>query len=130
MRPVGRTLRTILLGAAILCGGALPSGIADAQSRAHRMEGTAQWYGTRFDGRVTASGERFDRTAMTTAHPTLPFGTKVRVTNVENGKSVVVTVNDRCRCRPNLVADLSEAAARELDFIAKGKAPVRLEIVN
>ena len=69
-------------------------------------------YSDRLNGHKTASGKRYDKTALTAAHPTLPFGSKVKVTNEKNGKSVVVTINDRGPTQPELVLDISQAAAR------------------
>lgn len=88
--------------------------------------GTARWYGARHHGLPTASGERFDRHAMTAAHPSLPLGSRVRVTNLANGRAVVVRVNDRCGCRNTLI-DLSEGAARAIGI--SGTARVRIELL-
>ena len=89
--------------------------------------GKASWYGGRHHGGPTASGERFNKNAMTAAHKTFPFGTRVRVTNLKNGRSVVVRINDRGPYGPGRVIDLSEAAAREIDMIEAGVVPVRVE---
>ena len=78
------------------------------------QEGVASWYGLRFQGRKTASGERFDRHALTAAHPTLPFGTRVCVRSQVNGQGVVVRINDRGPHVANRIIDLSEAAARSI----------------
>jgi len=86
--------------------------------------GKASWYGRRHHGRRTASGEPFDRLGMTAAHPRLPFGTRVRVTSLATGQSVIVRVNDRCRC-PGVMIDLSEGAARSIGLYSTG--PVRME---
>ena len=91
--------------------------------------GEASWYGTRFHGRRTASGERFDMYALTAAHRTLPLGTRCRVTNQRNGRSVVVRINDRMGRVKGRVLDLSFAAARALDFVHAGHTPVVLEVV-
>ncbi|TWO66041.1 septal ring lytic transglycosylase RlpA family protein [Caenimonas sedimenti] len=87
--------------------------------------GKASWYGPRFHGRRTASGERFDQNELTAAHPTLPFGTMVRVRNVANGREVVVRINDRLPSRRRII-DLSKAAAVSLGFLNAGLAPVVL----
>jgi rare lipoprotein A len=92
--------------------------------------GVASYYAKKLEGRRTASGERYDMKALTAAHPTLPFGSRVRVTNLHNGKSVVVRINDRGPYAENRVIDLSYAAARELQFIEKGTTRVRLEVVE
>ena len=94
--------------------------------------GMASFYG-RGDGyhqQRTASGERYDRDAMTAAHRTLPFGTRVRVTRIETGKSVVVTINDRGPHRRGRVIDVSYRAARELGFVGAGVTRVRVEVVG
>ena len=92
-------------------------------------KGLASWYGKRFHGRKTASGERFDMHALTAAHRTLPLGSKVRVTNTANGKSVVVKINDRGPFHDpkRRIIDLSYAAASKLNIVAQGTAPVRVE---
>lgn len=89
--------------------------------------GRASFYHRSFEGRRTASGERYDRHRLTAAHRTLPFGSRVRVTNLENGLSVVVEVNDRGPFRKGRVIDVSEEAARELGFYRAGTARVRVE---
>ncbi|HLL24263.1 MAG TPA: septal ring lytic transglycosylase RlpA family protein [Kofleriaceae bacterium] len=89
--------------------------------------GKASWYGGRHHGGPTASGERFNKRAMTAAHRSLPFGTRVRVTNLRNGRSVTVRINDRGPFTRGRIIDLSEAAAEKLDMIEAGVVPVRLE---
>lgn len=93
-------------------------------------EGKVAFYSTRFDGRKTASGERFDSNALTMAHRTLPFGTSVKVTNLANQRSVVVRVNDRGPAQPDRIGDLSLAAARQLGMTRAGTANARLEVVG
>jgi len=88
--------------------------------------GKASWYGPGFQGRKTASGERFDMNALTAAHRTLPFGTRVKVRNTLNGREVVVRINDRGPASPNRIIDLSKAAATALDLVQAGEAPVVL----
>lgn len=90
-------------------------------------EGRASYYGERFRGRRTASGERFDPDRLTAAHRTLPFGTRLRVTNLRNGRSVVVRVTDRGPYHGRRVLDLSKEAARQLGMIRRGVARVRIE---
>jgi peptidoglycan lytic transglycosylase len=92
--------------------------------------GRVSLYGAEFAGRTTASGERFDPNALTMAHRTLPFGTVVRVTNVENQKSVEVTVNDRGPFVPGRIADLSLGAARKLGMVADGVVDAILEVIR
>ena len=91
------------------------------------QEGRASFYADRFQGRPTASGESYDSASLTAAHRSLPFGTKVKVTNLRNQKSVVVTINDRGPHHPNRIIDLSKAAARKLGFIDRGVTRVRIE---
>src|SRR6202453_1459929 len=92
--------------------------------------GTASWYGEDFEGKPTASGEDYDMYDMTAAHPTLPLGSYVRVTNLHNGKAVVVKVNDRGPIVPGRIIDLSYGAAQALEFEHKGLQRVRLDLVK
>lgn len=92
--------------------------------------GQASWYGRAFAGKPTASGEIFNHELLTAAHRSLPLGTKVRVTNVANGKSVEVKVNDRGPYADGRIIDLSRAAARALGMIEDGLAEVRLETIS
>ena len=94
------------------------------------LRGRASWYGSYFQGRRTTSGERFNRFAYTCAHKTLPFGTRLRVTNVKNGKSVVVRVSDRGPYRHQRILDLSEVAAKPLGIVECGAATVVAEVVE
>lgn len=95
-----------------------------------RLASSASWYGPGFYGNRTANGEVFTGRDMTAAHRTLPFGTRVRVTNLNNGRSTVVRVNDRGPFIGGRVIDLSEAAASRLGMISSGTAPVRLEVLR
>lgn len=95
--------------------------------RGYVEEGTASWYGPDFHGKPTSCGEIYDMNAMTSAHKILPMGTRLRVTNLRNQRSIVVRVNDRGPFVGNRIIDLSYAAARELDIVASGTAPVRIE---
>jgi rare lipoprotein A len=92
--------------------------------------GTASWYGQVFEGKPTASGEPYDMYDMTAAHLTLPMGSYVRVTNLRNGRAVVVRVNDRGPIVPGRIIDLSYGAAQALQFKARGLQRVRLDLVN
>ncbi|HYW15945.1 MAG TPA: septal ring lytic transglycosylase RlpA family protein [Allosphingosinicella sp.] len=92
-------------------------------------QGTASYYGTELAGNRTASGERFNPNGLTAAHRTLPLGTKLRVTNVANGRSVIVRINDRGPFVGKRLIDVSLGAAREIQMIRSGTAQVRLEIV-
>ncbi len=96
---------------------------------AHLGSGVASYYGARFAGRPTASGETFNPREMTAAHKTLPFGSRVRVTNPRNGNSVIVRINDRGPFVRGRVIDLSRAAAEELGMIRSGHASVELELL-
>ncbi len=92
--------------------------------------GVASYYGRRFHGRRTANGERFNMNAMTAAHKTLAFGTRVRVTNARNGRSVTVRINDRGPFIRGRTIDLSRAAAQKIGMIGSGHARVKLEVVR
>ena len=92
--------------------------------------GKASFYGDKFHGKKTASGETYDMHDMTAAHKTLPFGTKVKITNANNGKSVVVEVNDRGPFVKSRQFDLSKAAFSEIGNIDKGVMPIDYEVVN
>ena len=93
-------------------------------------EGKVAYYGKRFAGRTTASGKKFNPAAMTMAHKNLPFGTKVRVTNLKNNKSVVVRVNDRGPTTPDRVGDLSLAAAQKIRMVRSGVIDAKLEVLG
>jgi rare lipoprotein A len=97
---------------------------------ARTEQGNASWYGVPFNGRRASNGEIYDMHKLTAAHRTLPFDTVVRVTNLSNGKSTVVRITDRGPFVDNRIIDLSMAAAREIDSIAPGVVPVRLEILS
>lgn len=92
-------------------------------------QGEASYYGHELAGNRTASGERFNPNGLTAAHRTLPLGTKLRVTNVANGRSVIVRINDRGPFVGNRLIDVSLGAAREINMVRSGKAQVRLELV-
>jgi rare lipoprotein A len=120
-----RLARRLGLGLLLAGGlGWLPSAAATAS------DGLASYYGSGFQGRRTASGQRFDNRAMTAAHRTLRFGTKVRVTHARNGRDVIVTVNDRGPFVRGRVIDLSRAAAKQLGMLGAGVVPVGLEVVD
>lgn len=129
------------VGAVVLidaCTGASPRFVtkastpvtATSSTRTHQLAGIASYYSDEFHGRKTSSGETFDMNELTAAHRTLPFDTKVRVTNLENNRSVVVRINDRGPFKDDRVIDLSLKAARQIGLIANGTAPVRLEILE
>lgn len=91
--------------------------------------GFASWYGSVLQGHLTASGRRFNMNEFTAAHRTLPFGSKVKVTDLRNKRSVIVTITDRGVLYPNRIIDLSLGAARELNMVKMGVDPVRLELL-
>lgn len=92
--------------------------------------GKASFYASRFNGRTTANGETFDMKEFTAAHRSLPFGTIVRVTNLNNGKMVFVKINDRGPYIKNRIIDLSKAAAKQLDLVDNGVGRVKIEAYN
>ena len=94
------------------------------------VQGAASWYGPGFYGRTTANGERLRKGTLTAAHRTLPFGSRVRVTNLSNGRSVVVRINDRGPFKDHRVIDLAHGAASQLKMIQAGEVPVKLEILS
>ncbi|MFP4106468.1 MAG: septal ring lytic transglycosylase RlpA family protein [Phycisphaerae bacterium] len=123
-------MKLATLSLAILAGLLPAAACSEEENVSSVHEGTASWYGPKFHGKKTASGEVFDQTALTAAHRTLPFGTRVRVTNLANGKSVVVRVNDRGPFVKGRIIDLSRAAAEEIGMIRSGTARVRLEVLS
>lgn len=140
-RPVARTfvrggarsrraLRSGLLLAALLLVGCTPTLGTVRADHTPAQRGLASWYGPNFVGRPTANGEVFDPEQLTAAHKSLPFGTRVRVVNLENGRSVVVRINDRGPFKPGRIIDLSRAAARRIGMIGSGVAEVRVEAVD
>ena len=94
------------------------------------LSGSASWYGGQFHGRTTANGERYDMNGLTAAHRSLPFGTKVRVTNLRNGRSVTVRINDRGPYVGKRIIDLSRGAAQAVNMIRMGVALVKLEVLG
>ena len=104
--------------------------LLSATAFAFEQEGLASWYGGKFQGRRTANGEVFDTNEFTAAHKTLPFGTVVKVTSLENGKSTAVRINDRGPFIPGRIIDLSRAAAAAIGLAGKGVAKVRIEVLS
>lgn len=96
----------------------------------HYQTGTASFYGGKWHGKKTASGEKFDQNSMTAAHKTLPFGTKVRVTNLSNGKTVIVRINNRGPYSKGRIIDLSKGVFSKIENISKGVTKVKLEILK
>ena len=107
-----------------------PRGQREIARRGWTEEGIASWYGKPFHGRKTASGERYDMHELTAAHPTLPFGTRVRVKRLDNGRDVVVRITDRGPFHEGRIIDLSKRAAREIGLLEPGTARVRIEVIR
>jgi rare lipoprotein A len=120
-------LATILLAGFALLGCATTRPIA---LHDEATVGLASYYASEHHGRRTASGARFDMNAMTAAHRSLPFGSRVRVKNLENGREVVVRINDRGPFRRGRIIDLSYAAARRIHMVGEGTARVRLDVLS
>ena len=130
-RPAARAVMIALIAMVAIIG-ACGGGTKTPKKRVGSAQydgssGKASWYGGQHHGGPTASGERFNKNAMTAAHRSFPFGTRVRVTNLKNGKSVIVRINDRGPYSKGRVIDLSEAAAKQLDMIEAGVVSVKLE---
>ena len=106
------------------------SGSSSGGNKHHDTDGIASWYGGKFHGRLTANGERYNKNGISAAHKTLPFGTEVRVKNLNNGKSVVVRINDRGPFIKGRIIDLSKGAAKKIDMIHDGVVPVELTILS
>jgi rare lipoprotein A len=140
MQPDGRAGRGILalrvaalalLAAASACTAVpppAPPAPAAVEQPTYAETGMASWYGRDHQGKKTAAGERFDMNQLTAAHRTLPLNTMVRVTNIENQKTVKVRINDRGPYARTRIIDLSSRAARALDIVDDGMAKVRLEV--
>jgi rare lipoprotein A len=103
---------------------------AERKVPANLLRGVASWYGSVFNGRQTASGETYNMYGMTACHPTLPFGTKVRVENTRNHKSVIVRITDRGYLYDGRIMDLSYGAAQKLGMVHVGLAKVRIQILK
>lgn len=128
MRILQTLILVFLLGIALTgCGTTYKSVNA---SYSEELEGIASYYAEDFDGRKTSNGETYDMHAMTAAHRTLPFNSKVRVTNLDNRRSVEVRINDRGPFKGNRVIDLSFKAALEIGLISHGTAPVSIEVLK
>jgi len=103
--------------------------VTSRSGRGYYQVGSASWYGREYHGRPTASGERFNMRALTAAHQTLPLGTRVKVTNLENGRAVVVRINDRGPFLKGRIIDLSYGAARRLGMVEDGVVKVGLQLL-
>ena len=123
----------VMIAGSVFVSSVLGVGVANAKetnSGPKVISGSASWYGGQFHGRKTANGERFNMHDLTAAHRSLPFGTKVRVTNQKNGKSVVVRINDRGPFVGKRVIDLSRGAAQAVNMLGTGVAPVKLQVLR
>ena len=129
MRTLRHLVLLTLVAALFGCGGKKPP-LEPADVRHYTEKGKASWYGKKYHGRTTANGERYDMYAMTAAHRRLPFGSVVRVTNLDNGKSVEVRINDRGPFVKGRIIDLSYTAARKLDMIGPGVVPVKIKVIG
>ncbi len=130
---LGSMLRPRLINLALLLLSLVAVSAVEAQSASGGTfvgEGLASWYGGKFHGRQTASGEVFDTNELTAAHKTLAFGTLVRVTHIADGRSVVVRINDRGPFVNGRIIDLSRAAADAIGLTARGVSRVRIEVVH
>ncbi len=129
IRRFGAPLVVLVLSLAMVSCSCLPKGVAEFEvGMKHR--GLASWYGEGFHGRQTANGEIYDMDALTAAHRTLPLGTVVRVTNMENGRQVHLRINDRGPYVNGRILDLSRRAALELGMLEHGVSPVQIEVVG
>jgi rare lipoprotein A len=124
-------MRTILFATALLMLALPPTrgpALAEGNEQDTYVErGEASWYGPGFQGQQTASGAEFNQRELTAAHPELPFGTRVTVTNLENGREVKVKINDRGPSVDGRIIDVSKEAAKKLDMVSEGSAEVRIE---
>jgi rare lipoprotein A len=121
-----KSRQTLAWAKAFVCGAAI-LGVPHSAAAGHAMKGLAAFY---WESQTTASGERFNKGALTAAHRSLPFGTRVRVTRTDNGNSVVVRINDRGPYGGGRIIDVSQRAAQVLGMTGRGVAPVRLEVVG
>lgn len=120
-------MRLLLIAITSLLLSACASHQGQIDPQGYRAAGQASYYGARHHGNKTASGERFDQNALTAAHRSLPFGSRVQVTNLRNDKRVVVRINDRGPYAKKRIIDLSQKAAEQLDMLRDGVVPVRVE---
>jgi len=123
-------LSLVLLFAGCASQESFPPTLSPSAAHDYHDSGLASFYSKWHAGRRTASGEKYDPTALTAAHRTLPFGTRLQVTNVANGRSVVVRVNDRGPTVRNRIVDLSRSAADRLDMVADGVTRVNVRVLD
>ncbi len=123
--PAAVALAAVLAG----CATTQPARVVEHDHKSVQ-EGRASFYSDVFTGRLTASGERYDPEHMTAAHATLPLGTWIRVTRIDDGRFVDVRVNDRCGCGAGRIVDLSRKAARRMDMLHAGVVRVRIEVLR
>lgn len=130
MLPMSIAMLVLPMGSALAASRIAVRHLGAGKERSGVEYGTASWYGPGFQGRRMATGERFNEDALTAAHRTLPLGTTVRVTNLLNGRSVLVAIMDRGPMIATRLIDLSREAAVELGFIERGLTRVKIEIVR
>jgi rare lipoprotein A len=120
----------LFLGHAVSAQDSTRNSKKNGSSKAKIQYGIASFYSNKFNGRKTSNGEIFNQQKLTGAHNSLPMGTYVRVTNLRNGKSVVVKINDRLHHRNKRIIDLTRAAAQKLGFLKSGLTRVKLEVLG
>ncbi|WP_319765067.1 septal ring lytic transglycosylase RlpA family protein [Maridesulfovibrio sp.] len=125
-----RILPAFFVVLSLICFGCTSAPVQVKETASYKQSGKASYYADKFQGRSTASGEPYDKKAMTGAHRKLPFGTRVRVTNIANGKSVIVRINDRGPFTKGRVIDLSRAAFSSIGNTAAGILFVTVEIID
>lgn len=133
MKFSGLAVSALITAIFIACGNSVNATAAESAASGtvfHADEDRASYYADSFHGKRTANGETFRLQEYTAAHRSLPFGTAVRVTNLDNGRNVMVRINDRGPHLKNRIIDLSPAAAREIGIFGKGTARVRIESLN
>jgi len=131
MKNITRALTAVFLFVSLICFGCASSSASKTAGVArYTQTGKASYYSDKLQGRKTASGEPYDKRALTAAHRTLPFGTKVRVTNTKNGESVTVRVNDRGPFSKGRIIDLSRAAFSAIGNISAGILTVTIEVLE
>jgi rare lipoprotein A len=132
MTKIHLAITVLILSLLVGCSSA--AAVNDEKTRSyaksHQLVGQASWYGQKFHGKLTASGERYNMRAYTAAHKTLPFGTVVRVTNTANNKSVDVKINDRGPYAKGRVIDLSQKSFEQIGSVKNGVAPVTIEVID